>query len=314
MPKTVWITGADGYIGGQCMLEFEDAGYTVIGLDTSIGHGYKLDYGSPDVVDFLLGDKPDIIVHCAATSLVGPSMQDPAKYYLNNVASTINFLEAIRHSVPDTHFIFASSAAVYGQPIDIDSAGIKEDNETVPISPYGTSKLIVEKILQDYQNIYGMKTTSLRFFNVCGADPQGRHGQLNDASHIMPRIISAIKNNQPVKINGTDYNTKDGTCVRDYVHVCDVTKAIRMCAEQNCTGTYNIGNYNLSVKEIVKHFEDALEKSIDVELHSRRQGDPDFLVADNSKLKQTLNWNPTYDPKAMVTTAWQWHSNTTSKA
>jgi len=307
MSKTVWITGAGGYIGGQCILEFEDAGYIAVGLDTSEVHGYKSDYGSPDVSYFLSGDKPDIIVHCAATSLVGPSMQDPGSYYNNNVAKTITFLENIRNTVPDAHFIFASSAAVYGEPSSTE--WLTEQSNADPISPYGRSKQMIEQILHDYSDIYGMKTTSLRFFNVCGADLDQRHGQTDDATHIIPSIIRALKNDQPVQINGNNYRGKDGTCTRDYVHVCDVASAVRKCAESQAFGIYNVGGpHAYTVLDIVRAFESVLDRTIEISYGPRRAGDPDVLKADTTLLETKTDWVPTHDLKTMVETAWQWHS------
>lgn len=306
MSKTVLITGAGGYIGGQCMLEFEDAGYSVLGLDTTGKNGYKLDYGSPELA-VLLGDKPDIVVHCAATSLVGPSMLDPGSYYNNNVAKTIQFLEQIRNTVPDTHFIFASSAAVYGEPTDTEWLSEKSDAE--PISPYGRSKQMIEQILKDYADIYGMKSTCLRFFNVCGADLQQRHGQTDDATHIIPSIIRALKQGKPVQINGNDYRGKDGTCTRDYVHVCDVASAVRKCAENKAFGIYNVGGpHAYTVLDIVHAFETVLGRSIEINYGPRRSGDPDVLKADTALLESSTEWTPIHDLKTMVETAWSWHS------
>jgi len=312
--KTALVTGAGGYIGGQVGLELIDHGYTVIGVDRRrrpISQAWsstiESSFDSDQTLDFVVECRPDIIVHCAGTSLVGPSMTDPSEYYENNVARSIRLLDVVRKYQPDAHFIFASSAATYGNP-DPSVVPLNEDGPTVPISPYGHSKLMFEQILADYARAYGIKYTAFRFFNVCGADPQGRHGQEKAATHIIARYLESVINQKEFVVNGDDFATPDGTCVRDYIHVADIASAIRVAIEEGLCGVYNIGtNQGASNLDVVKIAEQVTGTHWPPKFGPRREGDPALLTASANKLMRDSSWRPRYDLYEMIEHAWEWY-------
>jgi len=225
--NNIIVTGAAGYIGGQTALQLKDAGHTVIGIDRQplprhlegIMSFLQADFDSDVAKKLLLTHCPDAIIHCAGTSLVGPSITQPGEYYNNNVVKTVHLLDFILRAMPKTKFIFSSSAATYGDPI---MTPCHEVDPTEPISPYGESKLMVEWILRGYHRAYGLNYVAFRYFNACGADSQARHGQSPGATHIIARVLEAIRDGREFVLNGEDYPTVDGTCVRDYVHVADI--------------------------------------------------------------------------------------------
>lgn len=312
---TVVVTGAGGYIGGQVGLELIDNGYWVIGIDrrqrpiSDLWHQTVVDTFDSDAVGTALKQhQPRAIVHCAGTSLVGPSMTDPAEYYANNVARSIRFLDMVRRVSPNTHIVFASSAATYGNP-DPGEIPLLEDGPTVPISPYGHSKLMFEQILADYAQAYGVKYTAFRFFNVCGADPQGRHGQEKAATHIIARYLESVINNTDFTINGNDFDTPDGTCVRDYIHVADIASAIHVAIAEGLQGVYNIGtNRGASNLEIIETAEQVTGTKWTPKFGPRREGDPALLTASADKLMQGSSWRPKYDLNKMIEHAWKWYN------
>lgn len=310
------VTGAGGYIGGQVGLEFLDQrNYWVIGVDrrsrpvSNLWHQTIVDgFDSPAVEQALRENRPRAIVHCAGTSLVGPSMTDPGEYYENNVARSIRFLDMVRRHSPDTQIVFASSAATYGNP-DAGIVPLLEDGPTVPISPYGWSKLMFEQVLEDYARAYGIKYTAFRFFNVCGADPAGRHGQEKAATHIIARYLESVLNRTEFTINGRDFATPDGTCVRDYIHVADIASAIRVAVEEGLQGVYNIGtNRGASNLEVVATAEQVTGTKWTPKFGPRREGDPALLTASADKLMQGSSWRPKYDLYAMIEHAWEWYN------
>lgn len=308
------ITGSGGYIGGQIGLDLKDHGYKIVGIDRRTrplqyrwDQSILTEYNSADALHAITVSQPRAIIHCAGTSLVGPSINDPGEYYHNNVRKTIDLIEHVRLYSPRTHFIFASSAATYGDP-DPAQVPLKETAPTVPISPYGQSKLMLEQILADYALAYGLKYTAFRFFNVCGADSQKRHGQEKAATHIIARVLESIKNNTEFVINGKDFATPDGTCIRDYVHVADVASAIRTAITTGITGVYNIGtNQGISNLEIVHEVERITGTKWPEKYGNRRAGDPAILTASADKLMTNTGWKPRYNLTDMITHAWNWY-------
>jgi UDP-glucose-4-epimerase GalE len=228
--KKVVVTGGCGYIGSHIAKALKLQGYYVIIVDNvRRDHTLKYsdnfviaDYASEDTYTMLLKEQPDAIVHCAGTSLVGPSVLNPAEYYHNNVEKTIQFLSFIRVLPKTPSIVFSSSAAVYGNP---QFGLITEKNPFAPMSPYGQTKAIIEQILSDFNTAYNIPYVALRYFNACGADLDAELGQEPGATHIIARILEARINNTEFVLYGKDYNTKDGTCVRDYIHVVDLAEA-----------------------------------------------------------------------------------------
>ena len=234
----VVVTGAAGYIGGQVALQLRDAGHSVTGIDRrplprhlqGTMSFVQADFDSDESYRRLLDVRPEAVVHCAGTSLVGPSIKNPSDYYNNNVVKTLNLLNIIMSAVPKTRFIFSSSAAVYGVPF---MNPCHEVDQREPISPYGESKLMVEQILESYHRAYGLDYVAFRYFNACGADSQARHGQEPGATHIIARVLESIRDRTEFVLNGIDYPTPDGTCVRDYVHVEDIARAHVMALDSS---------------------------------------------------------------------------------
>ena len=225
------VTGVAGYIGGQVALQLKSAGHVVVGIDRRplqkhqtgvVDNFVQADFDSDTAYKKLLDVRPEAIVHCAGTSLVGPSIANPAEYYINNVAKTLHLLEFISNAMPKTRLIFSSSAAVYGEPI---MTPCHEVDPREPVSPYGESKLMVEMMLESYHRAYELDYVAFRYFNACGADIQARHGQEPGATHIIARVLESLRDNTPFTLYGTNYPTEDGTCVRDYVHVQDIADA-----------------------------------------------------------------------------------------
>ena len=309
----VLVTGVSGYIGGQIALRLMDAGHTVIGIDRRtcqfpIDKFVLSDFAAPLGLYNIVKEVPDAIIHCAGTSLVGPSIANPAEYYHNNVIKTITMLDIVRESMPKTRVIFSSSAAAYGNPI---MTPVQEVDPAEPISPYGESKLMVERVLESYHRAYKLNYVAFRYFNACGADPRGRHGQTVGATHIMARIMESVKNNTQFVCNGNAFETADGTCVRDYVHVDDIASAhiIALGSTDVQCGVYNLGTARgASNLEVVTAAEKATGQVINVEFGPERTGDPAILTADAGKFSKATGWVPTYTLDNMSTHAWNWYS------
>ena len=313
--STVLVTGAAGYIGGQIMLQLVAAGHTVIGLDKRElpkhlqGVPARFILGSVDwprcqvpIVEM----QPDAVIHCGGTSLVGPSIANPAEYYHNNVVATLSLMDLLRRALPRTRLIFSSSAATYGTPTA--ELPCQETDLTKPISPYGESKLMVEQMLAAYNRAYGLDYVAFRYFNACGADPQGRHGQEPGATHIIARVLESIANDQEFVLNGNNYDTPDGTCVRDYVHVADIAQAHVSALSQNIpSGVYNLGsNTGTSNQQIIDAAERITGKKVKVKIGSARPGDPGVLVADASKFNRLVLWRQ-YELDDVIRHAWAWY-------
>ena len=311
----VIVTGVAGYIGGQIALQLKGAGHTVIGIDLrplqkhqvgQLDNFLQADFDSDIAYKKLLETQPDAIVHCAGTSLVGPSIKKPSDYYSNNVAKTMNLLNFIVQALPKIRFIFSSSAAVYGEPI---MPPCHEVDPTEPVSPYGESKLMVEMMLESYHKAYNLDYVAFRYFNACGADMQARHGQEPGATHIIARVLESLRDDTPFTLYGTDYATEDGTCVRDYVHVQDIADAhVSALYDNLAPGVYNLGtNKGTSNAVIMKAAIRITGRQLKVVVGDKREGDPAVLTASADKFGQVYKDWQKYTLDDMITHAWKWY-------
>jgi len=325
MSKTIIVTGGCGYIGSHVARAFKQNGDTVHIIDcVQRNHtlkdidGYFIDdFATDESLATIINLQPDIIVHCAGTSLVGPSVSDPAEYYNNNVSKTLKLLDVVRNLEKKPVFMFSSSASVYGIPEHIP---VKETAPKNPISPYGNTKRITELILADYCEAYGVNSICFRYFNAAGAEPVNYDlGQERGATHIVARALEASLANRAFTINGDDFNTPDGTCVRDYVHVWDIATAHVKGAEFITSATdnynraamiFNLGtNTGISNKQIVNYVVDQYGLPF-VNFGERRAGDPDELVADAIDAREVLGWEPIYsDIETIIDSAYKWYCN-----
>jgi len=319
----ILITGGAGYIGSHMLLMLSKEEHNVYTLD-NLSQGYRDavvygefingDLSDPTFLDSIfLKYNFDVVMHFASYIQVGESVNHPDKYYENNVSNTISLLNTmVRHNV--NKFIFSSSAAIFGNPKYLP---IDESHTAIPTNPYGYSKLIIENILKDYDRAYNLKSVCLRYFNAAGADPYSSIGERhNPETHLIPLVLKAAsKEKKSVSIFGDDYNTKDGTCIRDYVHVLDICRAhllsIEYLIKKNLSNYFNLGNQTgFSVKEIISATEQITKKKVDYSIAPRRPGDPDVLVADSKKAKDLLNWVPLYsDLNTIIKHAWNWEKS-----
>jgi UDP-glucose 4-epimerase len=267
----------------------------------------QADFDSDESYKLLLDVQPNAIVHCAGTSLVGPSMQKPSDYYNNNVAKTLHLLGFITQALPRTRFIFSSSAAVYGEPI---MTPCHEVDPKEPISPYGESKLMTEMILASYHRAYKLDYVAFRYFNACGADSQARHGQEPGATHIIARVLESIRDSKEFVLNGIDYPTPDGTCVRDYVHVEDIARAHVMAVDQAVpAGVYNLGsNTGTSNREIIDTAQQVTGSAVVIQVGKKRVGDPPVLTASAAKFELVAGSWKQYSLTDMIRHAWAWYN------
>jgi UDP-glucose 4-epimerase len=321
---TILVTGGAGYIGSHAVLALKQAGYGVVVLDNLV-------YGHRDIAEQVLqveliegdtGDRPlldhlfathDIaaVMHFAAYAYVGESVTTPDKYYRNNFVGTLTLLEAMRAANIST-FVFSSTCATYGIP---KSVPIPEDHPQSPINPYGATKLMVERVLIDFDKAYDFRSVCFRYFNAAGADPDGRLGEdHNPETHLIPLVLqTALGKRESVSIFGTDYPTADGTCIRDYIHVADLAQAHVLGLEYLLQGgestIFNLGNgLGFSVKQVIEAAEQITGREIAVVECDRRAGDPPALVGSSDRAKSVLGWNPQYaDLPTIMTHAWQWH-------
>lgn len=331
MAKKILVTGGAGYIGSHCVLTLLKRGYKVVVFDNlSTGHIETIEklkkYGDLSFCqtdlcnEFLLNScfkeicNIDAVVHFAAFSQVAESVKDPKKYYINNVCGSLNlFKEMLNHNIKK--IVFSSTAAIYGNPV---YTPITESHPKEPVNTYGTTKLFIEKILKDYDKAYGLKSVKLRYFNVAGANSEGIIGEWHEPeTHLIPNILkSAIDKGKEFKLYGDDYDTKDGTCVRDYVNVEDLADAHILALEYLLKGNdsieLNLGtNEGNTVKEVFSTCEEVTGKKIPVKICPRREGDPAILVADNSRAKEVLNWQPKRNLKQSIQTAYIWEKDMT---
>lgn len=323
MPNKVLVCGGAGYIGSHTTLALLEKGYNVIVADNletgyrdAVSEGAALfegDLRDYNFIEKLLKDeRPDAVIDFAAYSLVGVSYADPLKYYENNVCGTRNLLEAMKKNEIG-HIVFSSTAAVYGNPKSIP---IKETDETTPINPYGETKLAIEKMLKWVDAANGIKYTALRYFNASGAHPSGKIGENHKPeTHLIPNLLKAALTGEEMTLYGTDYNTPDGTCIRDYVHVCDLADAHILALENlfktGTSATYNLGNTGgFSNRQILNTAEIVSGVKIRYKEAERRPGDPDILIASSDKIRQELGWEPRFNSlEEIIKTAFLWHKN-----
>ena len=310
------VTGAAGYIGGVTVLKLVDQGHEVLGVDRQIPSKILLDSTPFWVTGDFAGEigldavrlfKPDAIIHCAGTSLVGPSVTDPREYYNNNYVKTKILLDYLIDQEINARFIFSSSAATYGNPI---MTPIQEVDPTEPISPYGESKLMIDWMLQSYQRAYGLDFVSFRYFNACGADSQGRHGQAAGATHIVARLLESVRDGRDFTMYGTDYDTEDGTCIRDYIHVEDLATAhIASIDPAIKSNIYNLGtNQGHSNLQVLQAASAVLKKDIAYLHGPKRSGDPAQLVADPTRFMTASSWQPQFELTDIIQHVWLWYN------
>lgn len=320
MKKKILVVGGAGYIGSHMVKQLLQSSYEVVTLD-NLENGYRDaviggefifgDIADTDLLDELFsGQQIDGVMHFASYIQVGESVINPAKYYKNNFSNTLNLLDAmVRHGVKV--FIFSSTAAVYGEP---EYSPIDEQHPLMPMNPYGKSKLMVEQALKDYDHAYDLKSICLRYFNAAGADPEGELGERHDPeTHLIPLILQVASGRRDsIKVFGHDYDTPDGTCIRDYIHVTDLCdahiRALEILFEGGCSAGYNLGNgAGFSVQEVIESARRVTGKAILVEDSPRRAGDPARLVADSKAACEQLDWRPQYDDiDTIVSHAWAW--------
>ncbi|BAY83168.1 UDP-glucose 4-epimerase [Calothrix parasitica NIES-267] len=322
--STILVTGGAGYIGSHAVLALKQAGYEVVILDNLVyGHRDLIeqvlkveliegDTGDRDLLDKLFKSR-DIaaVMHFSAYAYVGESVSNPAKYYRNNVIGTITLLEAML-AASVKKFVFSSTCATYGVP---ETVPIPEDHPQNPINPYGATKLMVERILSDFNEAYDLKSVRFRYFNAAGADPSGQLGEdHNPETHLIPLVLqTALGKRESISIFGTDYPTDDGTCVRDYIHVSDLADAHVLGLEYLLKGGdstfFNLGNGNgFSVKEVIETARQITGKEIKAIECDRRPGDPPALIGSAEKARNILGWQPQYTSiKDIMTHAWEWH-------
>ncbi len=319
------VTGGAGYIGSHCAMALLEQNEEIVIFDNlSTGHIETVEklqeYGTVYFIEGDLKNKNNInkvfekfdidtVVHFAAYSQVGESVKNPDKYYQNNVVGTLNLLSSmISHGIKK--IVFSSTAATYGEPI---YTPIDENHPQNPMNPYGQTKLIIEKIMDDYDRAYGLKSVRLRYFNVAGADSKNRIGEWHEPeTHLIPNILKSTFNGGKIfEIYGNDYETKDGTCIRDYINVEDLAQAhilaIKYLNSNGDTNFFNLGTKDgNSVKEVFDLCEKVVGVNIKVNQMPRREGDPAILVADNSKAKKILNWSPKITLMDSISTAYEW--------
>lgn len=320
---TILVTGGAGYIGSHTVKLLKNKGYDLLIFDNLI-YGHR-DFAEKLGVKLIEGDLSDRhlldqvfqkyniegVIHFAAYAYVGESMSDPAKYYRNNVVSTLNLFEAME-SAGVRKIVFSSTCATYGMPQEVP---IPETHPQNPINTYGYTKLVVEKMLADFQRAYGWEYVAFRYFNACGADPDGMLGEDHDPEpHLIPLILyTALGKRDAVFILGDDYDTPDGTCIRDYIHVEDLGSAHLLGLEYLLKGgkseVFNLGNGNgFSVKEVISAAKKVTNIDFTVKKGDRRPGDPPMLVGTAVKAHKILGWQPQYpDIETIITHAWQWH-------
>lgn len=320
----VLVCGGAGYIGSHTVYELIERGHSVVVVDSLIkGHKaavhndakfYLGDIRDEDFMDQVFKENNiDAVIDFAAFSLVGESVNEPFKYYENNVYGTLKLLEAMERAGVKK-IVFSSTAATYGEP---ENDIIVESDKTIPTNPYGETKLTVEKMLKWADNAYGIKFVALRYFNAAGAHISGKIGEDHSPeTHLIPIILqTALGQREKMFIFGDDYDTPDGTCVRDYIHVTDLAdahiKALEKLFKTNESGIYNLGNgKGFSVKEVIEKAKKVTGKDFKVEIEARRSGDPSTLIASSEKAIKELGWKPKFNTlDKIIETAWNWHKD-----
>ncbi|MCF6807781.1 UDP-glucose 4-epimerase GalE [Thiotrichales bacterium 19S9-12] len=321
MKNQILIVGGAGYIGSHVTLHLLENNYDVIVLD-------DLSTGSKDAVlteHFYQGDLADRkllksifskhqitgVMHFAAHVVVDESVHNPIKYYDNNFSKSLVLLdEMIKHNI--NYFVFSSTAAVYGEPT---YTPVDTNHQKLPINPYGRSKLMLEEALKDFDRAYGLKSSILRYFNAAGADPKGKIGFHEPITHLVPQVLKAASGRKDaIAIYGTDYDTKDGTCIRDYIHVMDLASAHLLAFEHllkyQSSTTHNLGNgEGYSILEVINSVKNITNQNFKVIHSERRDGDPAILIADSESAKKELNWKPQYSLDEIIEDSWAWELN-----
>ncbi len=312
----ILVTGGAGYIGSICVEQLLDAGHDVSVFDNlTEGHRKAVDPRAPLIVGDLQERheiqaamekvRPEAVMHFAANALVGESMENPSKYFRNNVAAGVNLLDAmVAAGVP--RFVFSSTCATFGTP---ERVPIDESLPQRPINPYGESKLMFEKVLRWYDEIHGLRYVALRYFNAAGASERfGEDHRIE--THLIPNVLKvALGQRESVSIFGTDYETPDGTCIRDYIHILDLAQAHMLALRAPSSALYNLGTGGgTSVREVIAACERVSEKKIAVLEQPRRVGDPARLIAASEKVQRELGWTPKFQAiEKIIESAWAWH-------
>lgn len=317
----ILVIGGAGYIGSHLVKELVQTKDVLVLDNFSTGHRWAVhenatmiegDMGDKDILENIFTHYPiEAVMHFAAYSLVGESVQEPGKYYQNNVAATLNLLEVMVKSNVKK-IIFSSTAATYGIP---EGPVITEETPTNPINPYGRSKLMMESIMKDFSKAYGLEYVILRYFNAAGADESAKIGEAHDPeTHLIPLILQHLAGDRPsISIFGTDYDTPDGTSIRDYIHVTDLARAHILALDTLLEGTkkntiYNLGNgRGYSVREVIEACERITGKKANVTMAPPREGDPARLVASSEKISRELGWKARYSLDEIVESAWKWN-------
>jgi UDP-glucose 4-epimerase len=319
--ENILVAGGAGYIGSHTCLDLFNKGFRPVVYDNlSNGHAEFVKWGPLETGDIrdrsrlddvLQKYKPQAIIHFAAAIEVGESVRDPGAYYDNNVAGTITLLRAAQAAGIDK-IVFSSTCATYGIPSSIP---MNEAHAQSPLNPYGRSKLIIEQILQDLDRHQGFRSCILRYFNAAGADPDGRIGEWHSPeTHAIPIAMDAAMGRRPhFQVLGTDYDTRDGSCIRDFVHVLDLadahTRAIEHLLNNGKSQALNLGTgHGTTVKELLETVRNVAGRNFDVKYGPRREGDSPALVADNALAKRVIGWSPRHDLRSIIDTAWNWHS------
>ncbi len=313
--KKILVTGGAGYIGSACTEYLLDHGYEVTVFDALItGHRDAVDPRAKFIegdladrqliIDVCKQEKPEAIMHFAAFSLVGESMKNPSKYFRNNLAAAINLADAAVEAGTE-RFVFSSTAATFGQP---EKVPISENDAQIPINPYGESKLCFEKVLKWYSTIHQLKYAALRYFNAAGATEL--HGEDHrPESHLIPLILQTIRGQRDkLLLYGDDYDTPNGSCIRDYIHILDLAQAHELALSAPESGHYNLGTGNgLSVLEIIAAAEEVTGRKVNYEIAPRRPGDPARLIACSDRARRLLGWKPAFESAhAIIESAWKW--------
>ena len=320
---TILVTGGAGYIGSHVVKMLLERGENVVIIDNlSRGHKESIPKGVPferaDLLDFeglsnsIKKYSIDAVIHFAAFAYVGESVDNPQMYYSNNVVGSFNLINALKENNIDK-IVFSSTCSVYGNPLNIP---ISESETPIPINPYAKTKFIIENILNDYDTAYGLNYATLRYFNAAGDSDDSQIGESHDPEpHLIPLVLfAALGRREKIYVYGDDYPTKDGTCIRDYIHVNDLAdahiKALEYLRNNGKSTVFNLGTGNgYSVNEIINTAREITGVHIKAEVVGRRAGDPAELVADNKKTREVLGWIPKYDLERIIKTAWAWHKN-----
>ena len=326
--KTILVTGGAGYIGSHACKALAAAGYQPVAFDNLVyGHPWAVRWGplvEGDILDRAALDrvlehyKPAAVMHFAAFAYVGESVSNPGKYYRNNVAGSLNLLEAMRDHNIDK-LIFSSTCATYGVP---QVSPIPETHVQQPVNPYGTSKLMIEQMMRDFGTAHGLQSIALRYFNAAGADPSGEIGESHDPeTHLVPLVLDVAAGKRPdVTIFGDKYPTPDGTCIRDYIHVTDLAQAHVLALQALEAGqqsaVYNLGNgRGYSVKEVIDTAAVVTGRKIDFKIGLPRAGDPPSLVGDSTLITNKLGWIPAYPGlETIIESAWRWHQRSATRS